>query len=121
MAAVIECYCVYIDFYDNIMKVALSLVGSFVQAVNRAGINVIRPPVLLKPCRQKGQKIKAKPVLYKIWSEINFNTYKKQCHNNQHRQFNLSDINTRLSGTGIDIKGVLNDKVRPREKCFKTV
>lgn len=53
--------------------------------------------------------------------EINLVAYKKRCHNNQHKQFNLSDINTRLSGTGIDIKGVLNDKLRPREKCFKTV
>lgn len=38
--------------------------------------------------------------------EINLNGYKKRCHNNQHKQFNLSDINTGLSGAGIDIKGV---------------
>lgn len=57
----------------------------------------------------------------KISGKVSFNTYKKRCHNNQHGQFNLSDINTRLSGAGIDIKGVLNDKLRPREKCFKTV
>lgn len=75
---------------------------------------------LFETCRVKA-KNKAKFTLYKIWGEINFNTYKKRCHNNQHKQFNLSDINTRLSGTGIDIKGVLNDKLRPREKCFKTV
>lgn len=115
MAAFIECYGVYIDFYENIILLprcgCRETYDLSVSEINLKRMTISK--VMLENEAKNKRREKR--------SEINFNTYKKRCHNNQQRQFNLSDINTGLSGTGIDIKGVLNDKVRPREKCFKTV